>query len=305
MRILFSIIYIYLLPLYIWGQLSTISDHYVHNSLAINPAYSGSQEALSTTILHRRYWFGFKGSPTTMSLSVHTPLKNERIGLGLLLLNDKIGINKETSFIGNYAYRIDLGYGKLAFGLGFGMTFFSAAWNDLAAHDPDDILLTNNSSFGVIPDFSIGIYYTTKKYFMGLSLPLFLSHEYDPKSNKYTITNYYKEYNYFYNAGYIFDINQDIKFFPSLLVKYHKGNTTQIDFNSQIILKDKVWFGATYRSKNVLIGMFQYQVNNQLRIAYSYDFSIGKKGQYMNNSHEIMLNYIFKYIAKVAGPRQF
>jgi type IX secretion system PorP/SprF family membrane protein len=305
MRLLTLSIWIFLFPLYVCGQLYTISDHYVYNALAINPAYSGSQDALSTTVLYRTYWVGFEGSPKTMSLSIHAPLNNERVGLGFLIMNDNIGVSKETSFIGNYAYRMDLGYGKLAFGLGFGITFYSNAWNKLVAQDADDEQLTDNSSTGIMPNFSVGIYYTTKKYFMGLSVPLFLSHEFDSKTDKYIIRNDFTEYNYFYNAGYIFDIDPNIKFFPSLLVKYHQGNATQIDINSQVIIKNRVWLGVSYRSKNIIVGMLQCQINNQLRIAYSYDFNIGKYRQYNNGSHEIMLNYIFNYAAEVTNPRQF
>ncbi len=298
-------ILIFLFPLYVSGQLYTISDQYVHDALAINPAYSGSQNALSTTILYRNQWVGFEGSPKTMFLSIHTPLNNERVGLGFLFMNDNIGVSNETSFIGNYAYRIDLGYGKLAFGLGFGIIFTSTAWNELAVQDTDDEQLTDNFSTGVMPNFSTGIFYSTKKYFIGLSVPLFLSHVYDYKADKYTIRNDFTEYNYFCNAGYIFDLDPDIKFSPSLLVRYHRANSTQIDISSQIILKDRIWLGVSYRSKNTLVGMFQCQINNQLRIAYSYEFTIGKIGQYNNGSHEIMLNYVFNYAAEVTGPRQF
>lgn len=298
-------ILIFLFPFYLNGQLYVMSDHYVHNALAINPAYSGSQEALNATFLYRNYWSEFEGSPKTMSMSIHTPLNHERMGLGIFIMNDNIGVSKETSFVGNYAYRMDLGYGKLALGLGVGMIIHVTDWNKLAARDADDEQLADNSSTGLMPDFSAGIYYTTKKYFMGLSVPLFLSHVYNSQTDKYKTRNDFKEYNYFYNAGYTFDINPAVKFFPSLLVKYHKGNTPQIDINSQIILKNRVWLGAAYRSSNVIVAMLQYQVNNQLRIAYSYDFVIGKYGQYNNNSHEIMLNYVFNYSTEVTGPRQF
>lgn len=303
-RIIASIL-IFLFPIYLHGQLYTMSDHYVHNALAINPAYSGSQDALDATLLFRKYWSDFEGSPKTALFSIHTPLNNERVGIGFFLMNDMIGVSKETSLVGNYAYRMDLGYGKLALGLGFGMVINTSDWNKLAVRDADDEQLTDNSSTGIMPDFSAGIYYSTKKYFMGLSVPLFLSHEYNSQTDKYNTRNDFREYNYFYNVGYFLNINPDIKFFPSLLVRYRQGNAAQFDINSQIILKNRVWLGAAYRSKNMLVGMLQCQVNDQLRIAYSYDFSIGRQTEYNNNSHEIMLNYKFNYSAEIPGPRQF
>lgn len=305
MQRLIIFIWIFLFSFCARGQLYTISDHYVYDALTINPAYSGSQDALSTTVLYRHSLIGFEGSPKTMSLSIHTPLNNEKVGLGFLIINDKIGISKQTDLIGNYAYRMNLGYGKLAFGLGFGLAFRSFAWNKLASQDAGDNQLANTLSTGAMPNFSAGVYYSTNKYFVGLSVPLFLTHEYNPKTNKYIIRNDFTEYNYFYNAGYVVDIEKNIRFFPSLLLKYHKGNATQIDINSQVILRNRIWLGASYRSKNILVGMLQCQINNQLRVAYSYDFMIGKDAPYKYNSHEIMLNYIFNYKAEVTGPRQF
>ncbi len=267
MKHVFSILIISLFSLSAYGQLYTMSDHYMHNALAINPAYSGSHDAISSIIGYRR-WNGFEWSPSTMLLSIHTPLNNEKIGLGLFIMNDKYGISNETSFVGNYAYRMNVGDGKLALGLGFGMIINKADWGSLEARDADDELLTETSSTGVMPDFSLGMYYSTNKYFIGLSAPLFLSHEYQAETDKFIIKNDFKEYNYFLNGGYIVDINPAIKFFPSVLLRYNQGNAPQIDIGSQLILKDKVWVGAAYRSEKTMIAMLQCQVNKQLRIAF-------------------------------------
>jgi hypothetical protein len=90
-----------------------------------------------------------------------------------------------------------------------------------------------------------------------------------------------------------------------VLIKYHPDNTIQIDYNAQINLKDRIWLGIGYRNKDILVGMLQCQLNYQIRMAYSYDYDFGSVGKYMNGSHEIVLNYIFKFERKVVGPRQF
>ena len=100
-------------------------------------------------------------------------------------------------------------------------------------------------------------------------------------------------------------ISPSVKLLPSLLIKYHPGNAIQIDYNAQIILKDRIWMGIGYRSKDMLVGMFQCQLNYQLRMAYSYDFELGSIGKYRNGSHEIVLGYVFNYARKVMGPRNF
>lgn len=303
-RFILSILTI-ILPLQLLGQMSATSDHYMYDALAINPAFAGCHDALSATILYRNQWVGFTDAPKNQMLSLHTPLANDRIGLGLLFDRNSIGIFKETSFIGNYAYRMELRDGKLALGLGFGVTFFNISWNELDAADADDIQLMNNQSSAILPNFSLGAYYYSRKYFLGISMPLFLGHRVDLSTGKYKINNNFAGSNYFISGGYEFALSPTVKLLPSVLIKYHINNPIQVDYNAQINFKDRIWMGIGYRNKNTLVGMFQCQLNYQLRMAYSYDFDIGSIGKYRNGSHELVLNYLFRYKRRVVGPRQF
>jgi type IX secretion system PorP/SprF family membrane protein len=292
-------------PLQLLGQLFPLSDHYVYDALAINPAFAGCRDALSATISYRNQWVGFKDSPKSQMLSAHTPFDNDRIGLGLLIEKNSIGIFKETSFIGNYSYRMELRDGKLALGLGFGATLYNVAWNELAATDAGDEQLMINNTSAILPDFSLGTYYYTEKYFIGISMPLFLSHELDKNTGKYKIGNNFSGSNYFFTGGYEVSINPLVKLQPSLLVKYHPHNPIQVDYTAQVSLKDRIWMGIAYRNRNMLVGMLQCQLNYQLRMAYSYDFVFGEIGRYVNGSHEIVFSYVFRYARNVVGPRQF
>jgi type IX secretion system PorP/SprF family membrane protein len=303
-RFILSILSV-LFSLNVLGQMFPLSDHYDVNALAINPAYAGCQDALSLTASYRDQWVGFKDAPKSYILSVHSPVYNDRIGLGLLVEKNSIGIFRETSFFANYAYRMELQEGKLAMGLGFGVTVSNTAWNELVAADPNDVQLLYSATSAVLPNFSLGVYYYTKKYYFGISMPLFLSHELDEKTGKYKISNNFSGSNYFFSGGYEFGVSPQVKFLPSVLIKYHPDNPVQIDFNARISLKDKLWMGIGYRSKDILVGMVQCQLNYQLRMGYSYDFNFGDIGKYLNGSHEFVLNYVFKYSRKVTGPRQF
>jgi|WetSurSiteA1Bulk_404760.scaffolds.fasta_scaffold00952_6 type IX secretion system PorP/SprF family membrane protein len=298
-------IFILLFPVHLYGQMFPLSDHYINNPLSINPAYAGCDDALSATILYRNQWVGFTDAPKTYMLSIHTPLNNDRMGLGLHIENNSIGIFKETSFMGNYAYRRELYNGRIALGLGFGLTAYHNDWDDLDAVDADDALLTNNPASAVLPAFSLGTYYYTKKYFIGISLPLFLSHDLDQNTGEYKIRNNFSDYNYFFTGGYELGIGSRTSLLPALLIKYHPNNAIQIDISTQINIKNRIWMGIGYRSKNMIFGMLQCQLNDQLRMAYSYDFDLSPTGKYKNGSHEILLKYVFSYERKVAGPRQF
>ena len=303
-RLILSI-FIIIFPMQLAAQMLTVTHYYKSDALSINPAFAGCYNSLSATLLYRNQWVGFSEAPKSQLLSVHAPLNNDRIGLGIMIEKNSIGIFKETSVIGNYAYRMELGEGKLSLGLGFGVTIHNIAWNDLVASVPGDLQLINNPSTAVLPSFSFGTYYYTKKYFIGFSIPLFLSQELNQSSGTYKISNNFSKYNYFLSGGYELYINPQVKLLPSLLVKYQKNTPLQIDYNTLISLKDRIWLGIGYRSKNMLVGILQCQLNYQIRLDYSYDFEMSSLRKYMNGSHEIGLNYLFRYSRKVMGPRQF
>jgi type IX secretion system PorP/SprF family membrane protein len=303
-RVILSLL-VLLFPLKLLGQMFPLSDHYEYNALVINPAFAGCHDALSATISYRNQWVGFKDAPKSQIFSAHMPFDNDRVGLGLLVENNSIGIFSETSLIGNYAYRMELRDGKLALGLGFGITVNNIAWNKLVATDANDAQLMNNATSSVLPNFSLGSYYYTKKYYIGFSIPLFLSYELDKSTGKYKIGNNFSGCNYFLSGGYNVNLSPKVKLIPSLLIKYHPHNVIQIDYNAQVSLMDKIWLGIGYRNRDMLVGTLQCQINYQIRMAYSYDLYMGSTGKYLNGSHDIVLNYIFRYSRKVMGPRQF
>ena len=292
-------------PLYLLGQMLPLSNHYLYDALSINPAFTGCNDALSATISYRNQWVGFSDAPNNQMMSLHTPFNNNRIGLGLLIENNSVGIFKETSFIGNYAYRMELHDGTLALGLGFGFVAHNIAWNELKAVDASDQQLPANSNSSILPSFSLGAFYYTEKYYIGFSMPKFLSQELDQSTGKYKNSYKLSGVNYFLSGGYELPLNYNLKLLPSMLIKYHPDNPVQVDFNAQIYFKDRIWLGAGYRSKGMIVGMFRCKLNYQISMAYSYDFDLGGLGKYRNGSHEVALTYIFRYFRKVMGPRQF
>lgn len=287
------------------AQLEPLSDQYMLNTLSINPAYAGSRDALSITMLHRNQWTGFEGAPKTVSLAMHVPMRNEKVGLGLLAVNDRRGISSSNILTGNFAYRIVTGAGVFSFGLAGGFTFAKNNWNSLVAVDQDDGLLMRDSRGYLLPDFSIGTYYYSERFFFGLSIPMFVSHDFDPAADGFNLVNKYQEYNYFLHGGYLFRPASTVKILPSFMVRFTPLSLPQADLNLHLILFDRVQTGFSYRSNKSMVGLLMYHVNNQLAVAYSYDMGFGKIGGYMGSSHEIMIRYDFRYIIDVINPRYF
>ena len=96
------------------AQQAPLMSHYMFNGLLINPAYAGSKEYTSATMLYRRQWVGIEGAPVTSSASIHGLLKKKKLGLGLLFQQDKIGVTKQTDVYTTLAYHLPVGNGKLA-----------------------------------------------------------------------------------------------------------------------------------------------------------------------------------------------
>lgn len=294
-----------LLPLLMAGQLTPVTNHYVLNPLRINPSYAGSRGGLSIAAFYRQQWVGIAGAPRTMSLEVDAPVLSDKLGLGLFVVNDQIGVTKQTEVMTSYAFRINMGSGNLAFGLGAGLVATNTAWSDLIVNDPGDEYMLVDSRVFVVPDFSFGLYYNVRNYFMSFSIPRLLGYSFDLDKNKYSLLVEPENYNFVLNAGYLFPLGQKAKFMPSALVSYSPGDKLLYDASAHFILNDRIWFGATYRSTGSVTALAQVAVNNQFKVAYSYDFDFGKLGTYSNGSHEVMIRYEFRYKVDVVNPLIF
>jgi len=294
-----------LVPLSLAGQLAPVTSQYVLNPLSINPAYAGNRGALNIAAFYRRQWAGITGAPETMTLAVDAPFFDSKLGLGFIITNDKIGVTKETHFLTNYSYKINMDKGNISFGLGAGLMTTNTAWSDLVVLDPGDENYLNNSRVFIVPDFSFGIYYSNQNYFAGLSVPRLLGYRFNYDKNRYTLLFNPGQYNYLLNAGYIYNLSQKVRFFPSTLITISPKEKLLIDLNAYVSLNDRIWAGASYRNKRSLGMLFQFAVNNQFRIAYTYDFDFSTLGHYSNGSHEIMLRYEFHFKVDSISPLNF
>jgi len=288
-----------------FGQLEPLLDQHQLNGLAINPAYAGSQDALNVGIHTRVQWTGFDGAPRTTTLSVHTPLKNKKVNLGLVVMGDKLGTRKETGFLLNYAYRIRLGSGKLSLGLGAGISSLTSDMDLIRYADQGDLLLQNPGRRMVLPEFSVGAYFHQEKFYLGFSMPLFMSHFTSEGSGN--IQNAFRpgEANYLLNGGYVFRASDNIEIFPSALIRINPAVASQLDIHCDVIYKQRFWLGANVRTNGQLSALLQVQANPQFRIGYSYGYELSELSSYQHGSHEVVLQYNFKYTLNVFSPRYF
>ncbi len=294
-----------LIPLSLSGQMTPVTNHYVLNPLTINPAYAGNRGVLNIAAFYRKQWVGITGAPVTMSLAADAPFSEDKLGLGVVIINDKIGVTKETQFNTNYAYRISIREGMLSLGLGAGVLTTNTAWSDLVVLDPGDEYMLIDSRVFVVPNFSFGAYYSLGNYFAGFSIPRLLAYKFDFDRNKYAIKYDPGNSYYLLNTGYLFEMTRKWYFMPSALIAYSPGDILLYDINAHLRFYDRFWTGLSYRSNRSVTGMFQFQISDQLKFAYTYDFDFNKLRTFSSGSHEVMIRYEFRYRVSAISPLNF
>ncbi len=283
------------------AQQQVMFTQYMFNGLAINPAYAGSHESASLTLLARKQWVGLDGAPNTQTFSAHAPLNNTNAALGVMFLRDEIGVTKQHGGFISYAYRIPMGNGKLSMGIQGGFNRYSANYSGLNLNDPTfdggDIV---ESHFNT----GVGLYYYTDRFYAGVSIPQILNTEFDadnPDSEAKLIRHY------FATIGYVFDLSPMLKLKPNLLVKNVPGAPTEFDINANLLINERIWLGLSYRSFDSFDAIFSMQITDKIQFGYSYDFATTSQLKSVNSgSHEFMLNYRFSLVKeKIITPRYF
>lgn len=292
------------------AQQAAMFTHYMNNTLVVNPAYAGSRDALTITALHRSQWVDFKGAPVTQTITAHTPVRNEHIGIGLSVLNDKIGPSNNTSAIFDFAYRLKLNEkSKLALGLSAEINMFKADINTLDLNQQNDPLFQNNINNQITPNFGFGAYYSRERFYAGVSVPNIIQQNYSILNNENVNTVIGKEQrHYFFISGALFDISSNLAFKPTVLIKVTPAAPLQGDFTASFIIMKRLLLGAMVRSGDAVGGLIGFDITEQLHLGYSYDWSYGLSSvNYNKGSHEVVLRYDFLFFSKkqIHSPRNF
>ncbi|HEY0978847.1 MAG TPA: type IX secretion system membrane protein PorP/SprF [Flavobacteriales bacterium] len=287
------------------AQHTPLTAQYLFNGLVLNPAYAGSADALTANMDYRHQWVGFEGAPVTQTLSIHTPLKDSPLTVGALLTNDRIGVSNETGLMAAVAYRVPMRKGKLQLGLGGGASLVQARWTELALQDRTDVQFAVDSKGQLRPNFSAGGYYYTKKWFVGLSIPSFLSHQYNVVNERWSVTHSFSQYQPMLTGGMLIKLDRDLKLKPSALIRYNPASSVQADLNVNLIVRNRFWVGASYRTQDALVALLQVLPTNQWRIGYAYELGMSKLSPLHNGTHELMVQYEFGFRVRARDPRFF
>ena len=268
-----------LVPAGVFGQMTPYTSQYLLNPITINPALAGHRGALNISLFYRSQWVGIDGAPETATLAIDAPFPYSRFGLGLILTSDRVGVTRKNRFTSSYAYNVKMGEGSFALGLGAGVVTINSAWSDLSADDPGDEAYLINSPVYIVPTFSFGVYYSRRNFFAGLSVPELTRNVFDFNRNKYDLVFDPAQYDYLLYTGFMFNLSPKLVFSPSTLVTYSYGEDLLYDINAHFNMADRLWLGASYRNDRSVGGLIQIAVNKQLKVAYIYDFDLGRLGR--------------------------
>jgi type IX secretion system PorP/SprF family membrane protein len=302
-----------LLPAAFFAQYDGLFTQYMFNEVFINPAYAGSKEAMSATLLNRQQWVSFPGRPVTTSMSLHGPLKDGKMGAGLSILNEKIGVLNRNLIYGTYAYRLKLDEkSTLAMGLMAGIDNQLNRLGQVKASSdgsPADPQFTQNTPNVFAPNAGAGVYYNNEQFYAGLSVPRLIDNavRFSPSGATIKTTRVSpSKFTYYFTGGYLFRLQEDLKMRANVMIKAVKNAPAQFDLGANFLIRDMIWAGMSYRSASAVSALLGAQVNKQFFVCYSYDYSTSKIQNYSQGSHEIVLNYLFSFSGKkVVTPRYF
>lgn len=277
-----------------YAQQRPVQSLYMFDPLLINPAYAGNHVQLSATSIYRNQWVNLDGAPKTITATMHSGFYKSKVGLGLILANDQIGIHNDFSMYGAYSYKIKLtNNGILSMGVQGGFNNLRSDYNKLNLKNLNDQNLS-----GVVnkfnPNFGAGIYYTQKSFYAGFSVPQLINNKVFDQPNV-SVDSKSKQLRYYYlMAGFSKKLGNNLAWVPSTLVKFQEQAPVTFDINNTVVLYNAVGLGVSYRLVEGFVGLFELQLNENFHVGYAYDFTTSALNQFSNGSHEIMVNYRVK-----------
>ena len=275
-------------------------SQYMFNQMAVNPGYAGSHDVICVGAVHRQQWVGFEGAPVTSVFTVNAPFKmfGANHGVGLIMMSDQLGFDRNVSGGLDYAFRIKVGPGKLGIGVSgmFLNKALSAKWKIPGGDWSNDAAIPGENESIIGFDMGVGVFYRAENVYLGFSsthlLQPTLKYKEKPQAEYLTNRNYYA------TAGTTFPLkNPAWEMAPSILI-YSDGTSSQFTANMNMMYNKKVWGGVGYRLNEAIIAMIGVDIFNGLKVGYSFDYTYSNLRNYISagGSHEVMISYCFSLV---------
>ncbi|MBW8245097.1 type IX secretion system membrane protein PorP/SprF [Muricauda oceani] len=305
------------LNILIWSMISSITvtgqqdpqyTQYMLNTQVINPALVGSRGVTTIGALYRAQWLGLDGAPTTQTLHFNTPL-SEKVGIGFSVVNDEIGngTSQETFVDASFSYSLPVSnYANLSFGIKASANILNVDFSQLVNYGAESNLPNIDNKFS--PNFGVGVFYNTERFYAGLSVPRILETEHFDNSSQNTYLAS-EQMNFYLISGFVFDLNPGLKLRPGMLMKAVQGAPLSVDISASLLFNETFSFGAAYRLDSAVSALFGFQVTEKFLLGLSYDWETTELGstQFNDGSFEVFLRFDFlnRYNRNNAGSNFF
>lgn len=273
------------------AQQDPLYAQYVNNPLVINPAYSGINNVLNASIGYRKQWSGFEDAPNTTAFTAHTSLFENKIGGGIMLVRDQLGTTVNTQFNATYAYKIDFGDNVLSFGLQTGILNLKEDNNDLNPRDADDPVFAGEQTVTKF-NFGAGVILKGDDFYLGLSIPRLVNSQEEFEQLE---TQVYQRHFYF-SAGYVYHFGTGLSLKAATLLRGVSGSPLSVDYNVNVILRDRFYAGLLSRNFQTYGLMAQINIDENFRFGYIFEIPTDQSVGSSFNSHELTLTVDFEVL---------
>lgn len=268
-----------------------------------NPAATGLDHQIRTSLFFRQQWLGFGGGPRTGFLSFQYPFVNMNMSAGAIINFDQTGPVSKKGLQLTYAYKLKDFLGEdsqLSLGINAGFQQYAFDPASQTFNDVNDVLLQGGSTSSLYPAIGGGVYYmsNTKEYdgnvfFAGLAY-----------RNAFTTEvlindrNQERERHVHFNIGT--RVYQRYSFIePSITVNLTAPDQVDIRAGLRYESQDAFWAGLGYSTINevsiqggIILPEFGNRYAN-LRIGVLGNFGISGDVQRLGPGFEFFIGYLY------------
>lgn len=278
-----------------YGQQDPLYSQYINNPMVINPAYAGLNNNLNASLSYRTQWGGFEGNPTTVNVNGHISLVDNRVGAGLLIVQDKIGNATSTDINAVGAYKLQLNDMVFSFGMQAGVSLLREDNSklNLPPNQMDDPAFQNDLNTSK-PNIGVGVILKTERYFVGVSVPRLLNSSFNNQGEDFELYNQH----FYMLGGYVFNVGTRLRLKPSVLLKSVKGSPLSTDLNFNVNIDQLYTAGVFTRNFNTYGLQLGALLKDQFRLGYTFEIPTASSVGTQFNTHEITLGVrmsIFNY----------
>jgi len=296
-KIISFLFLVFIVKLAAFGQQDPQYTNNMFYKLGVNPGYAGAEGAINGLILNRYQWVGFEGAPKTLVFSVDAAINafGSPGGIGLNVVSDELGFEKNTFVNINYAYKTPLSFGNLGIGVSLGMLNKSINGEWEVPEDNFGIYTQPGSDPGipqgevsqVAIDAGLGLYLSTNQYYLGASV----THINQPEIKFDESVTSFLARHYYFSGGYNIKLPDPLfEVRPSFFLKSDIASW-QLDLNVNVVFDDRFWGGISYRVQDAVALLMGMEMINGLRVGYSFDLVTSAMGAYGYGSHEVFISY--------------